>query len=164
MKKINDYWVDKNNNKWDSLIFTEKEAKELSKTLINCSYCYNCRYCSYCYNCRYCSYSSNLNDCGYCSYCSNCSDFKTNPQRYYTPLIGSRNKQTKFYWTNDKMQITCGCFTADSIAVFEDRIKAVYGDGKSDIYFNQYINEIEIFKLIYRSRNERNKNKIWKCK
>lgn len=36
MKLIDGYYVDTNNNKWDSKIYNEKTAKKASKSLINC--------------------------------------------------------------------------------------------------------------------------------
>ena len=48
MKKINNYWVDKNNNRWDASNHTKKQAQAESKSLVNCSNCINCSYCSDC--------------------------------------------------------------------------------------------------------------------
>ena len=36
MKKINGFWVDDSNNRWDGDLFTEKQAEKLSLTLKNC--------------------------------------------------------------------------------------------------------------------------------
>jgi len=47
MEKINNYWVDENNNRWDASNNTEKQAQEKSKSLVDCS---NCRNCSDCKN------------------------------------------------------------------------------------------------------------------
>ena len=39
MKKINNYWIDKNNNRWDASNHTKKQAQAESKSLVNCSDC-----------------------------------------------------------------------------------------------------------------------------
>lgn len=58
-----EYWFDQNNNQWSTSLFTEEEAFNHSKTLINCTECrdcYNCigstllRDCSECINCLWC--------------------------------------------------------------------------------------------------------------
>lgn len=36
MKKVNNQWVDSNNNSWNCNINTRKQAEEKSKSLINC--------------------------------------------------------------------------------------------------------------------------------
>ena len=89
MNKINNFYVDKNNNRWDADIYTKKEAMTYSESLVNCSDCHNCHncrncsYCSYCHNCSecrncsdcsYCGNCSDCSNCGNCSYCSNCRD------------------------------------------------------------------------------------------
>lgn len=38
------FWVDKNNNKWNSRYFSKEEALEASKSLINCTDCVNCSF------------------------------------------------------------------------------------------------------------------------
>ena len=45
MEKIGNYWIDKNGNKWDAGLFTEKQAEKISLTLINCTDCDNCYKC-----------------------------------------------------------------------------------------------------------------------
>ena len=60
MKKINNYWVDKNNNKWNCDSFTEEKAIKNSNTLINCFHCHNCSYCSDCHNCSHCHNCSSV--------------------------------------------------------------------------------------------------------
>lgn len=39
IKLIDGYWMDKNNNKWDTEIFSKEDAEKLSKTLIDCVNC-----------------------------------------------------------------------------------------------------------------------------
>jgi len=51
MNLINSFYVDENNNKWDSSKYTEIEVINRSKSF---SRCYNCSYnsySSYCYDC-----------------------------------------------------------------------------------------------------------------
>lgn len=79
MKLNNGFWVDANNNKWNSDLYSEEEALKWSTTLNNCSYCgncFNCSGCMYCDNCRDLSSCRNCNscwDCSDCSYCNICS-------------------------------------------------------------------------------------------
>jgi hypothetical protein len=54
-------------NYWETSIYTEAKAWELSKTLVNCHYCYNC---SFCYNCYHCY------DCHFCDDCEKCFTIK----------------------------------------------------------------------------------------
>ena len=42
MKKINNYWVDENNNRWSTSSHTKKQAQEKSESLINCRDCSDC--------------------------------------------------------------------------------------------------------------------------
>lgn len=93
MKRINNFWLDENNNKWDADIYTEEKAIKASKTLtacynctdcnnctrclncIKCDDCTDCRDCKWCTNCRYCSYcarSTNCLDCNICWCCDKC--------------------------------------------------------------------------------------------
>ena len=130
MKKSNDRWYDENNNSWDAAIETKDSALAKSKRLIDC------RGCSYCSDCRGCSY---------CSYCSYCSDYQSNPQRYITPKVGSRNSQTSIYWTTkEDVQIFCGCWRGD-IVKFEERVKKVHGES---IHLQPYLKQIELFKML----------------
>jgi hypothetical protein len=76
MNKVNDRWVDKNNNSWSSVFNTEEQALKKSATLIGCRDCSGCSYCSGC------------SGCSDCSYCRGCSE---QPQVYRTKNIGSRN-------------------------------------------------------------------------
>lgn len=48
VKKVKGFWVDKNNNCWDSLIYTQEEALEHSKSLVNCRDCVNCENLMFC--------------------------------------------------------------------------------------------------------------------
>ena len=77
MKKLNGYWVDKNNNKWEVDFYTEKEAEKHSKSLVNCIECVNCidcRDCIDCRNCRNCRDCEDCKDCIDCEDCRNCRD------------------------------------------------------------------------------------------
>lgn len=86
MKFESGFWTDANNNKWECSFYTETNAEQLSKTLvncrnmINCSYCTNCSYCmdckgcSDCRECTNCSFCNACRDCANCSYCDGCSN------------------------------------------------------------------------------------------
>jgi hypothetical protein len=77
MKKENNFWVDNNGNKWDSYFYTEQNAIEHSKTMINCYECTDSSNCSYCINvsnCSYCINVSNSSNCRSCYDCINCFD------------------------------------------------------------------------------------------
>ena len=114
------YYYDDNNNRWNAVIETYKSALKKSKSLIKC---FNC------------------SDCSCCSYCSRCSDFIINPQRYFTPKIGSRDSITMFYWTNkNNLQIVCGRFKG-TLQEFKDKVNTTHKD--NELYLNQYLNEIK---------------------
>jgi hypothetical protein len=133
MKLINNRWYDENNNSWNADIETEESSLKKSKSLIYCSDCSDCSYCS---DCRGCSD---------CSYCRGCSGIKSNPQRYVTPKIGSRNSQTSIYWTTkDDAQIICGCWRGN-IADFKKRVKEVHAKTE---HLNPYLKQIKIFKML----------------
>lgn len=79
VKKVKGFWVDKNNNCWDSLIYTQEEALEHSKSLVNCKDCINCEnlmFCKGCRDCKDCYACKNCKDCKDCSFCDNCSACK----------------------------------------------------------------------------------------
>jgi len=136
MKKINDRWYDENNNSWNCDFETEESALIKSKSLIGCSRCSDCSDCSCCSGCSGCSD---------CSCCSGCSDMKSNPQRYTTPKVGSRNAQTTIYWTNkDDVKIICGCWRGN-IAEFEKRVKEVHTESE---HLKPYLEQIKIFKYL----------------
>jgi len=61
----NDYWYDKNNNRWT----TEEDAERYSPTLIDC---YDCNNCIGCTNCKDCTDCKDCYDCTYCVKCHNC--------------------------------------------------------------------------------------------
>lgn len=67
-----EYWII-DTNRWSKYSYSEKEAIELSSTLIDCSDCLDCSSCSTCSTCSTCSNCSNCSGCSYCSYCSGCS-------------------------------------------------------------------------------------------
>ena len=139
MKNINNRWVDENNNSWNADFETEESALKKSQSLINC---HNCSYCS---GCSYCSACSECSRCSECSGCSACSGYKTNPQRYVAPRIGSRNSNTTIYWTSRKdVQIVCGCWKGN-IAEFEKRVVEVHSTTE---HLQSYLKQIKIFKYL----------------
>lgn len=74
MKVIDNYWVDKNNNKWDIDSYTEEEACECSKSLEKCANCVNCIICTKCFLCEDCSMCGACTDCDECNKCTMCVD------------------------------------------------------------------------------------------
>lgn len=124
MKQKEGYWVDERNNKWSMIFDTEESAEVKSKSLENCSDCRNC---------------------SDCSSCSDCSYFKQNPQRYTTPCIGSRSKQTTFYWTNkNDVTVVCGCFNG-KLSDFVLKVKETH---QGNEFEKQYLKEVEKVKLL----------------
>lgn len=167
MKQINGYWVDENNNRWDTEIYTEEEAEKYSKSLVNCYNCdscygcygcYGCRNCCDCDNCYYCCDCRNCDNCRNCyncydcdnCHCDNCHDYKQNPQRYTTKKIGSRNDQTTFYYgeteSGVEVQVVCGCFRGN-LEKFEKAVLETHKD--NDLYREQYLKEIEKVKVLF---------------
>jgi hypothetical protein len=123
-----------------------------------CSYCRNCSECSECYMCgeclvvRYSSSCYDCDDCAYCRFCENCSncnycdgcvEFTINPQRIYSPIMGSRESQTVFYWTHDKELVVSGCFKG-TIKDFEEKVIKKHRDNQ---YGQDYLKWIEAIKI-----------------
>ena len=149
MEKINNKWIDENNNSWNCFFYTEERAIELSKTLSNCSDCRNCSDCSDCSNCIGCSDCSNCSNCIYCSDCSNCrgcsdcSKIKENPERYFSKKIGSRNDNTQFYFYDSKIWVVCGCFEG-FIDEFECKVEDTYKkDEKHYIDYMMFLKKVK---------------------
>lgn len=69
VKKVDNFWVDENNNRWDENLFTEDEAIRASKELIDCHDCKNCSYCVCCTNCTHCHCCWDCHDCRICTNC-----------------------------------------------------------------------------------------------
>lgn len=74
MRKINGFWVDDNNNRWNAHMYTETEAAEVAKTLTNCTDCTDCRDCLNCTYCRNCVECDHCIDCVCCTRCLECID------------------------------------------------------------------------------------------
>ena len=111
----------------------------------HCSYCSDCSDCSYCSDCSHCSHCSYCSDCSDCSHCSYCSDFKENPQRIYSPKIGSRKDTTKIYWTNkNNIQIKCGCFKG-SIKQFTTAIAKIHGENEFGKEYIEWLNKVKVY-------------------
>jgi len=170
-KQTENHWVI-GTNKWSVVTYTKEEAEMYSRTLIDCSNCINCRNCIGCINCtccrycsdcrdctdsigcRGCSNCSDCTDCSICSYCDKCSkcsyciDFKTNPERITSPILGSRDSQTTFYWNNEKEQIVCGCYKG-TLEEFEEKIKETHGDNEFAQGYFKWIDAIKFYKLTY---------------
>ena len=71
MKKIGEYWMDKAGNSWSCSYYTEKQALELSKALVNCTDCTDCKGCVDCTDCINCT---DCTDCTGCVDCTDCTD------------------------------------------------------------------------------------------
>ena len=112
MKLINNRWVDDNNNSWSATLETEESAMAKSKTLVNCRHC------------------------------RDCSDYKQNPERITSPLIGSRKSSTTVYWVNDNIQVVCGCFKGD-LQKFKDAVQKTHGNNEHGIAYNNFIAKVE---------------------
>jgi hypothetical protein len=67
------FYVDDRNNKWDMKLYSEKEAIEYSKSLINCDGCLNCKNCFDCLDCVNCIGCNNCIECRDCLDCVNCT-------------------------------------------------------------------------------------------
>lgn len=61
-----DFWVDESKNIWSCNRYTEDQALNASRNMINCGNCINCWDCINCYSCE------NLKECVNCTYCENC--------------------------------------------------------------------------------------------
>lgn len=59
------YWII-GTNKWNKEDYTEEQAIELSKTLINCENCVDCGDCRDCSDCYYCMGCKNCKKCDFC--------------------------------------------------------------------------------------------------
>jgi hypothetical protein len=158
-QKINNYWVI-GTNKWSANIYTQEQAEEYAKTLVNCNGCIDCRYCRGCYSCRDCLECSSCRDCidcrncidcrgciG-CSNCSSCSNFKTNPERIISPKLGSRDAHTTFYWNEEHEQIACGCFKG-TLKEFEEKVIKTHGDNDYAKGYLKWIESVKNFKETY---------------
>ena len=111
----------------------------------SCSSCSDCSYCSDCSDCRYCRYCRYCSSCRSCRSCSDCSDFKTNPQRITSNKIGSRERQTTYYWNEETEQIVCGCFKG-TLKEFKDAIKKEHNDNKYSKEYFKWIEAVEVYK------------------
>jgi hypothetical protein len=76
-------------------------------------------------------------------YCTSCRDYKTNPSRYVTPKIGSRNAQTVFYWTTpNDYQVICGCFRGN-LKEFETQVADVHRDNEHGLNYKKQIKKVK---------------------
>lgn len=109
------WWV--GSNSWDAILYSYEKSIQLSKTLINCTNCYNCR---------------------------DCSEFKTNPQRIISPILGSRYSQTTYYWNEERDQIVCGCFIG-TMQEFKDKIKKTHNENEFAKGYFKWIEAVETY-------------------
>lgn len=161
MKKIEDFWVDTNNNKWFCTKYTKKQAELNSKTMIrchgccdcskciDCSICYNCSSCvdcRKCYDCIDCIDCHDCHDCSNCRNCIGCCDCCKQPAKYSTTVIGNRNEVTHFYFMNSTIMVRCGCFW-DNLIKFTKQVEEVYPPKNK--YRVQYLEEIKRVKSLW---------------
>ena len=135
--KNNRWWV--GSNSWNADLYSQDEAEKCAGTLKNCNNCFNCSSCSDCSDCSSCSY------CSSCRSCRSCSDFKTDPQRVKSPILGSRKDQTTYYWNDENEQIVCGCFNG-TLQQFKDKIKEKHGNNEFAKGYYKWIGAVEIYK------------------
>ena len=115
MRKVNDYWVDSNNNSWNCNYYTKEKAEELSKLLKNCRNCQDCQ---------------------------DCWDFKENPFRVYFQNIGSRDSQIIIYWNcYGNSLINCGCFSG-TIYDFLKSVENTHGDNEYGVRYRGLIDSV----------------------
>lgn len=162
MKRVGNWWIDENNNKWNAHLYTKNDAENYSKTLINCINCdscdncqncvrcQNCDNCVDCVDCQNCVNCDSCDNCQNCVNCDNCNGYVANPSRYITKNIGSRYSQTHFYYGKTKedsmsIQIKCGCFHGD----LKEFAKAVEKTHRGNEYGEQYRKEIEKVKMLF---------------
>jgi hypothetical protein len=152
MKKINDRWVDDNNNSWADDI-DEATAAIYSESLTNClncqdcqdcQDCLNCQDCQDCQDCRYCLNCQDCQDCQDCLNCQDCQGFDSNPMRYTGQVMGSRDAQTTTYWVGTTVRVICGCFKG-TLQEFKDKVIKTHGD---NVYAKQYEKYIRIVETI----------------
>lgn len=74
IKKVNNFWVDENNNSWECEKTTKKQAILYSKSLKNCQDCAECVNCSDCKDCIDCLNCKNCIKCYDCNNCDSCTN------------------------------------------------------------------------------------------
>lgn len=86
----------------------------------------NCSYCSGCCDCRDCSY---------------CCDYKSNPERIVSPVLGSRQSQTTIYFLTDNIQVVCGCFRGN-LEQLQEAVTNKYG---TEHEYHTWINRVKTY-------------------
>lgn len=56
--------------------------------------------------------------------------------------MGSRNSRTTYYWTGERKQIVCGCFSG-TLEEFEVRVKKVHGDNEHGKNYLSWIKKVK---------------------
>lgn len=140
MKHKNGYWIDLNGNRWSDCI-SESEAQKNSESLKGCINCCDCSACRACHACR---------GCRDCRGCQTCRGYISNPHRYVTSKIGSRNDNTTFYYGETEigmsLQVVCGCFRGD-LEEFEKAVLKTHANDEE--YKIQYLREIKKVKILF---------------
>ncbi len=81
------FWCDKCNNSWNVEKYSELEATELAKTLVNCNGCMDCSFCVGCSSCKECSFCTDCSSCENCKYVFNLSNEQC--------MVGLNTKETE---------------------------------------------------------------------
>ena len=120
----------------------------------NCKYCndcHNCKYgkcCKYCHNCYYCNNCNNCSNCNNCKYCRNrtkCNNWNKTPQSIVSNYIGSRDSQTTIYFSEDKIEVVCGCFKG-TLEEFEAKVNSEYSEeSKHGIEYRDFIKKAKVY-------------------
>ena len=118
----------------------------------DCSFCRDCRGCRDCNDCHNCNHCIDCSscfrcfDCTDCRYCFDCRGFKRNPQRITSPILGSGNSQTTYYWNEDHEQIVWGSFKG-TLQDFEEKVKERHGDTEIAKGYLDWIESVKNYKL-----------------
>ena len=137
MKLVSGFWTDANNNKWECEFFSEIEAEQLSKTLVNCENLVNCRNMANCNDCTNCGYCNDCTNCKGCSECKGCRDCKN--------CIGCRDCRDCNGCGYCSFCINCkGCSECNSCHDFQENPQRITGKkmGRRNDFSVVYWNEV----------------------
>lgn len=159
MKLIDGYWVDDNNNKWNSKKYTEQYAQMARDSLVSCHDCIDCHDCGdsvdcydchNCWSCNTCSCCWTCDNCWTCDDCMNCnslcnaSNYISQPIVYSTLRMGSHEDITRIYHgiTENGLstQVVCGCFCGD-LDEFEEAVNRTHGNNEHGVAYREVISK-----------------------
>lgn len=163
MNQDDKYWLGDNGNRWSKSTFSKAEAIAADKSCTDCTDCtdcilctdctectrctdcfrctgctdcFRCTGCFRCTECARCTECTECTECTGCTGCTECTGFLMNPSRYGRTGLGADWSNTCVYWSGDKVQVVCGCFTGD-ISEFKAAVTKKYGDKHS---YHDYVN------------------------